>query len=69
MNPIPALDSPLAMVSTSPVTLISSLEISIKLPLSATTSLPEGITVKSIDVSALTVEVKMKALIVISPVE
>ena len=57
------------MVSTSPVVLISSTEMSIRLPLSATTSRPEGITVKSIEVSVLTVEVKVIALIVISPVE
>ena len=55
------------MVSTSAVTLISSDEMSTRLPLVATTSLPEGITVKSIDESVLTVEVILTALIVIFP--
>ena len=45
------------MVSTSPVTLMSSVDMSTRLPLVATTSFPEGTTVKSIDESVLTVEV------------
>ena len=57
------------MVSTSPVTLISSEEMSTRLPLVATTSFPEGITVKSIDELVLTVKVILMALIVIFPVE
>lgn len=45
--PTPALLSPLAMVSTSAVTLTSDVDMSIREPLIATTSLPDGITVKS----------------------
>jgi len=69
LNPTPALLSPLAMVSTSPLTEISEAEISTKIPLVATTSLLFGIKVKSIVLSTFTVEVIEMALTEIFPVE
>ena len=55
------------MVSTSPVTLIRETSISTSEPRRATTSLPAGIKVNSIEVSEFTVEAILMASIEISP--